>query len=526
MLSAYLYRIRKQLLKKPVNLILIIGAVLFAVGMLCFPMLMQGDEDIPARDITLIVGALNLLLIIFMNFMFFSGLSNGAVGFTNADVNFHLAGPFTPRFNLVIAAQGVLKLAAVIAFVFCCQVSTLSMTLGVSSIDMIAYILSLGALTIVSYALGAFFCTWLDNNKKAKDIVTAVVVIVELAFVAAIFFTLLKTYGSVKNIWALGIRGIISAIGATSAVKFFPVAGWIALIYSGVLLKNVLYTILGIVLLLASIGVVVVLFNKFELNYYETALTSAQKVADMAEAQKAGIDSDSAKINQKIKVGKEVFNNGWGASAFFYRHLHENKRASKFSFINPLALFYRIFVIIYMLFLRFEPEVSLISGMIMMLMLNAVVFGGGKTVLEFNRPYIFMVPEKGSKKVMSCVLASLPEIIFDSIVAGLCMMYYCKFSVPETIVCALMFVVYDVICQLIGVLSVRYMRSLGRYLLMMVRYFIILGVAMIAFVPGMIVGSIVGSMVIGFTVITVIGLVLCGILFIPTSKCIENVDLT
>ncbi len=527
MLSAYLYRIRKQALKKPVILVLEIIAVAFCVLMLFYPTLMSFDEEVVVHNNDLIIGGLNLLTIIIMNFMFYSGLSNGAVGFTNADVNFHLAGPFSPKFNLVIAAAGVFKIAAIFMWVFCCQVAVIYMTFGVSTVDMFGIVLSAGVTILISYALGAFFSTHFDQNKKAKIVTGVIVAVVQFGFVVAGLFTVLNKYGSVSAVRALGFKGIISALGSTLAIKAFPIAGWISLVYTGILIKDILYILIGIALVIASFAAIATLFNKFEINYYETALISAQKVADMKEAQKAGIDSDSAKLNQKIKVGKETFNKGWGSSAFFHRHLLENKRASKFFFINPLALFYRLFVFGYMFLVKFDdPIPTMVSGFIMIFMLNAVVFGGGKTVLEFNRPYIFMVPEKGSKKVMSCLLASIPEMVFDSLLCALCMMYFAKFSVFETITSCVMFLVFDIMCQLIGILSVRYLRSLGRVLLMVVRYFIIFGISLVALIPGIVVGILMKSFGVAFLIIAAVGLIISGVLLIPTSKAVDNVDLS
>lgn len=529
MLSAYLYRIRKQALKRPVILILGVLAVAFCVVMLFFPMLMQMDEEeIVVHNNDLIIGAINLILIVVMNFMFFSGLTNGAVGYSFADVNFHLAGPFTPRFNLVIAASGVLKIAAIFLWVFCCQVATLYSAFGVNTADMFGLIISIGFVIVTSYALGAFFCAYFDQNEKAKKTAIAVSVAIEAVFAIVAFLMLLNKYGSFSAIKALGGKGIIAALGSTFAVKAFPIAGWIGLVYSGILLKNILYIILGIVLTLAVFAVIYVLFSRFEINYYETALISAQKVADMEESKKAGIDSDSAKLNTKIKVGKETYNKGWGASAFMHRHFLENKRASKFFFINPLALFYRLFTFVYLFIFASSSDMEsmtvFISGLIMILLLNAIVFGGGKTVLEFNRPFIFMIPEKGSKKIMSCLLASIPEMVFDSIVCAAGMWYFAKLSIEETIAIGILFFVFDVLCQLIGVLSVRYMRGLGRVLLTFVRYILIFVISMIAVVPGMIVAFAV-NMTVGFFVMAGIGLVINAILLIPASRAIDNVDL-
>ena len=67
-------------------------------------------------------------------------------------------------------------------------------------------------------------------------------------------------------------------------------------------------------------------------------MASAQKLADLKEAKRAGVDTDTAKVNEKVKVGRETLTKGWGASVFTYRHFLENSRVSKLFFINYLFI--------------------------------------------------------------------------------------------------------------------------------------------------------------------------------------------
>ena len=530
MLSATLYRFRKDLAKKP----WVIAIAVFAIGfmaMLLWTASVNTDDSI-IRNTDLAIGSLNVILIVMFDFIFFSGLDNGVVGFTNADVNFHLAGPFSEKFNLLIAATGIAKLCAITLWVLCSQSSVLHMALGLNSFDIIALLLSAVVVMSVGYLLGAFLGACFNNDEKKLKTVKTIAIILNVAFVAVSFATLYKSCGSFEAIKALGLKGIIAGVGTTLWAKIFPVAGWVNLIYSGILTGNMVYLALGIIITVAAIAGVVILYLKGDVDYYEAAIAGAQKVADAKEAKKAGLDTDSTKLNRKIKVGKEVFDKGWGASAFFHRHLFENKRATRFFFINKLALIYRFITLAYIAIMSrtgFDydggPDMTMIMSVVMMIALNAVVFGGGKTVLEFNKPYIFMIPEKGTTKLFNCILSELPEMIFDSIVCGAIMWFCLKCSILACAGAAVMMLVFDILFELMAIISIRIFRSLGRVLLVMLRTFMGYGVVMVAIIPAAIVFFLSKSLFVFFISAAGAGAVIALILLLIAKNAVDNVEM-
>ena len=348
---------------------------------------------------------------------------------------------------------------------------------------------------------------------------------------------LLDTYGSFSDLRALGLRGIIANAGTTTWSNLFPVAGWTNLIYSGILLKDNMYIIAGILLTVLTAIAIIILYSRVDLNYYEAAIENAQKVADLQEAKKAGIDSDTAKVNRKIKVGKETFNKGWGATAFTQRHLFENQRASKLFFVNPLAITYRLITAAYMFIMgkavTFEGMDfaggrsigPIISGVTMMVILNAIVYGGGKTVLEFNKPYIFMVPEKGSKKLFCCLMAELPEMIFDSLLCTLLMVFFADMTITEGIAFGIMMVVFDMLFELIALVAIRIFRQLGRVLLVITRYFAGYIIIMTTLAPMIITTALTGSLAAGFLAAAGYGIVLALIFLAIARNTVDKVEL-
>ena len=531
MLSATLYRIRKDIAKKPWMIIVAILMVAFAVLMV-FAGSFAGQDAQEVRNLELSVGAINVISIIVFGFVFISGLSSGAVGFTYADVNFHLAGPFTPKFNLLIASSGIMKMCGLYLWIMCMQCTNLSTIFGFGLGDLIALLIGNVIVMSLGYSAGAFLCAYFNDNAAAVLKVKKVFYALYVLFAAVCFGLLYKNYGSIGAIKALGLKGIISAVGSSVPAKFFPIAGWTNLFYTGLVYHNIVYMIIGIITVVGVSAGIIALFLNCDVDYYESAMIGAQKLADMKEAKRAGVDTDTTKLNAKVKVGKETLTKGWGASAFTYRHFLENARGSKLFFVNTLALMYRVITFGYGMMMDKmnmfdDPKANLIAVMIMMIMLNAMVYGGGKTILEFNRPYIFMIPEKASKKLMACIAASLPEMLFDSIVSGALAMYFGRMTIIEGISVVVMMMVFDLLFQLVGLMSLRIFKSLGRMLLVTVRSFIGYGFVLAAFIPGIVVYFLLHgtSLAVIFFSASAFGAILAGILMIFAKDLVDKVEL-
>ena len=522
MLSAYLYRVRRAALKQPWKLILVLLFIVVFGFMLAYPTLMSmpnSDGSVSSsyvqRDLAVVTGGMYLILLVMFNFMFFTGLKNGVVGFSTADVNFHMAGPFTPRFNLIIAASGTMQICLVFTFFLSTQTAIIYKAIGVSSLDLIAILVGAFLSGIIGYFAGSYFGAMFCDDEKKKNGVTAVAVAVDVMAVALFAVTLLINNPSITGI---GVRGVIAALGESPFVKAFPGAGWVAMIYDGVINGSLPLSIAGIALTSAAIIVLVIIYQNSKLNYYDEAIAFAQKAADLAEQKRAGVDADTAAMTRKAKVGKERLGAGEGASAFTAIHFLMNKRGSKVFFINPLSITYRVITGLYLGFMSYNASKEdgiaplFISAFMMMILLNAVLYAGGKTVMEFTEPFVYLVPETSNRKLLACLKADVPEMIFDSILCGAIMMYFCKFTLTQGLAFAVMMIIFDLLCEMAALLIMRLLPSLGRHLLMFVRYMGVIVVVGIASIPIAAVYFILKSMTIALLAGAGTGLILLLIL--------------
>lgn len=532
MLGAYLYRVRRSFLKHPWKLIFVLFfAGIFAI-MMAYPTLMSmpnsdgsmSSSFVP-RDLAVVTGGIYLITIVLFNAMYYTGLKNGVIGFSTADVIYHMAGPFTPRFNLLIAASGTIQICFFVTFLLSTQTSLIYNAIGPSTVDMLFMVLSAFISGVIGYFTGSFLGAKFSDEENKKRIAMIAGIVVDAAALLGFAATLLA---SKVDLTTLGVKGILAEFGKSWFIKIFPVGGWMTMIYDGIINASLIEMIAGTVLTLAAVILIVFIYSHFSLDYYDEAIEYAQKAHDLAEQKRAGVDADTASMTKRAKVGKEKLGGGDGASALTAIHFLMNKRGSKFFFINPVGITYRIITCFYLLVMgrdQSRPEMLAFSAFFMMILLNAILYAGGKTVMEFTKHYIYLIPASSKSKLFACLRADLPEMIFDSVLCGALMYFICKFTVPAALAFALMMCVYDLLCEMAALLIMRLLPSLGRYLLMTIRNFGVIAVTGIASIPIVIVYFIAESMTAAILAGAVTGAVMLLILLPVAAVVVDRAEM-
>ena len=319
MLGAYLYRVRRSLLKHPWKLIFVLFFAAIFIFMIMYPTLMampnsdgsMSSSFVP-RDLAVVTGGIYLITIVMFNFMFYTGLKNGVVGFSTADVIFHMAGPFTPRFNLLLAASGTIQICLFVTFLLTTQTALIYGAIGPSSVDLLFMVFGAFVTGVIGYFTGSFFGARFSDEENKKRIVMIIGIAIDVAAVLGFAVTLLLNNADIAS---LGIKGIIAEAGNSWFIKAFPVGGWMTMIYDGIINSSSWLLATGAVLTIVAVLAIIVVYSRFSLEYYDEAIEYAQKAHDLAEQKRAGIDADTAAMTKRAKVGKEKLGGGSGASA-------------------------------------------------------------------------------------------------------------------------------------------------------------------------------------------------------------------
>ena len=494
MFDAYLYRIINQAKRRKLAIAIVLcGIIGVLTSFARLDNIVQKYGNIHQETM---LGLFSLIMVFAFDYAFAVGFRTGVLGYSLSDVNFHFASPFTPKSNLVISLLYGGASWLFFLWLITANAPLAAMWVGAGRSDVAFLLLEvfftmLLVFMITSY-ISARFC-----SSIAKRIIPVIILLLGQFFaVIMVIRDLISEFGSFDGIREQSARTLIDRIGNSFWVDIFPLAGWNGLIYKGMIRgdQSIMPLVIGVYVLITFI--VILLYVRTDFDYYEEAGANAKTIADIVEASKAGVEAVNTGIARTAQVGNEVLKRGWGASAFFHTHLFENKRASKLFFINKVALIYRAFgllflVIVDSIFEEIYDPVIIILGLVTMLVLNAIVFGGGKTVFEFNRPYLFMVPEKSWKKLAFCIAADVPEMIFDAFLCSLIIkvVAFNDYGVLSFILLMLLMISFDLLSETTGLICVRLFRNLGKFALMGIRYAVIIVFIIVGMVPATILTS-------------------------------------
>ena len=149
--------------------------------------------------------------------------------------------------------------------------------------------------------------------------------------------------------------------------------------------------------------------SKSKRDYYEDVLATTETMQSAISAAKDGVAPEAAP--RVIKVGKTGIGKGEGPSVFFYKHLLENRRASRIVF-SPMALIFMVMTIVFALFSKKAGILPSFSFSIYMMIFTVAL---GRFNRELTKPYIYLLPEPPLKKMIYALAETLPTELLESV---------------------------------------------------------------------------------------------------------------
>jgi|GEM_PF-2458984 len=486
MLSASAYKSLHSVLKRPVALTL--GVAAFVWGIQCLLSMNYYDFRFSERNDTLITALFSVCLIVAFDYAFILGNRMFPMNFSMADCTYHFSGPFS-KWEVVKVPFGK-ALIGMLFFVWFidCQAMMMTFMFDINIADMLWLLGLCMAVMLVSYFLGVALAVLLSEGNKYYY-TSYVFLGYHLILIGVLLYMATSHFHvSIKDLLDVDADELVIYLGDTWPVKTFPVAGWLAYAYKGYLSGNVKYIVLAIVVFVVLMALLLsyLMFGKYD--FYDRACSMATRANDFREARKAGVDMATTSLAVDARVGREKFNHGWGVSAIFYKHIFENIRTSKIFFVNQAAFLFRVVCAGLLLLAKASddadnfPHAFVVGAVVMLMIFNTVAFTGGRTILEFNRPFIYMIPASPRRKLFACIFAEIPEIFFDSLCCGAILWL----ASPTTVTWGMFFcflpmiIAFDFFCEILSLVCVRTMRGLGRYTLLVVKYvFIIIAASLV-----------------------------------------------
>lgn len=434
-----------------------------------------GEDGLGAPDSRLggiIIGYFALMFLLTVN----SGFSTGMSIFKMPDVNFLFVGPFKPvrvlfhgMFNQMATS---LLMALVILFQYGWMHSEFGVSVGGLLIVVVGYGLAVftGQITaMVIYAVSA-------GREHLRKILRVVYVAVTVLWIGYILYNAIGGDDLLKSI----CDASVDSIG-----RLFPVAGWLGAACYEALLGS--YASAGALVAVWAIytAALIIIMAKVDQDYYEDVLQSTETTFAAQSAVKEGRIADAAP--KKVKVGKSGLGGGWGASAFYYKHRVENRRSRKW-LLSGMEI---VFVIVNLGFAFFMRAEGIIPALAFAAYMMFFYVATGRLVKEMTRPYVYLVPEPPTKKLLWCLRESAAGYLVSAVLSFGPMLFYVQAPMPSIVAAAVAYFTYAYLFTAGNLVTERIFGTVTIKALIFIFYFVVLIVLAIPGIAAAIFASIV-----------------------------------
>ena len=389
----------KEMVRKPARLIyLVLVIALFAITLLGGGEAGGAARD--ARELPALAGAFyGLMFVILVS----AGFKNGASMFTLSDVNLLFPAPIRPRavlyYGLFRQLGASLLLGLFLLFQYGWLHSLYGVGVGILILIVVLYGVSVFLAQVV--AMAAYSLTSMSPRRRA--LAEGLIYGVLGAFLVAVL---------ARAALAPGGMSLTSLVDAADSPLFrlMPVAGWTAAMLRGAMTGDFIMLAAYAALTAAFLIAVVVLIARYDHDYYEDVLRTAEVSHSAITAQKEGRVAEAAPAN--VKVGKVGLGRGWGASAIYFKHRVEERRVRRFA-LSPMALVFALIVIVFAFFMRENGALPVFLMAVYMQMFSEALSRFGR---ELTKPYIYLIPESSFSKLLSALRQSVMNGFWESLV--------------------------------------------------------------------------------------------------------------
>lgn len=388
--------------KKPIRIIYIVVFIAFIVMTLVGGKSGAEEADRVIRDISELTAGLNALLILIFTTTFYSGLNNGGTFFKMADVNFLFPSPLNKRNILFYALIQQIGTSMLIGLFILFQYTMLHVSYNLSYFGLLLIFVVYSLTVFLSQTTAMFLYTFVSDSDKKKFTAKTILFAVIFALLAYIGFHVLQNKNDI-------VKGLAEA-GNSLPVLLFPFAGWMGGFVGNILKGSFIQSGLWMILSAAGFTAMLVAMSKSKRDYYEDVLATTETMQSAISAAKEGVTPEATP--RVIKVGKTGLGKGEGPSVFFYKHLLENRRASKIVF-SPMALIFMIMTIVFALFSKKAGILPSFAFSIYMMIFTVAL---GRFNRELTKPYIYLVPEPPLKKMIYALAETLPTELLESVI--------------------------------------------------------------------------------------------------------------
>ncbi len=442
-----------SLKKKPAMLILYIviaASVLFSIVILLViggqsPRMNIADE----RILFLILSGVGLLYLwLFTN----TGLSTGSTLFTMPDVGLMFVAPISPKKILIyglVSTAGKSMLASI--FILFQFQNLRNFGYGITEMILLFLVFTLMVLFCQLLSIGIYIFS--NGNPSRKRLVSMLLYLL-IAGVAAAGLLLQKQQ-------QVTMPEAFLRLIDTNWFGYVPIAGWIVMLFDGLVNGSFASAILGFALFLGFGGIILSLLTTGTADYYEDVLVSTETNYNTLNAKKEGRNIPvQRKKKNKLKDSDIGIQRGSGAYTLLYKQLLEMRRKSRIVFIDNYTIFVMAGAGVAGYYMKkFDIPVLAVYGILGLGVYLQFIFSMmGRLKQELSKPFIYLIPEPSIKKVFAASLTSMIKHGVDG--AGMFLAYTLVSGIvsPHSLFAA---IAYTASGAVFVALTILYQRVLG-----------------------------------------------------------------
>lgn len=401
------------------------------------------------------------------------GLKSGSSFFSIADVQLLFPAPISSRKVLIYGLIKQMSTSLLVGFFLLYQYNWVNQSYGVTISGLLLVLLGYAVCMFASQLTAMTIYVFTSHNERKQRAVKIGIYTIAGLLILYLLFPIFKDQSD--------LMGTITQSANSLVVSLLPVAGWLKAGVVGSLSGDFLMVLAGFGATALLIVGLVTAISKAHGDFYEDVLQATEVTHSVITAKKEGnIDSIPSK---NIKVGKQGLEKGAGASAFFHKHLIENRR-SRIFLLDKSSLILIAAICVFAYFLRENGIVPVLFFSTYVQIFNVST---GRWVMELNRPFVYLVPEPAFKKLMYLCFEGIYKIIVEAIVLFVIIGFIVNVSPGVLIACILMRIGFGMLMITGNILIKRILGSVGSSAIQVMVYFLLM---LVLCVPSVIVAFI------------------------------------
>ena len=466
-----------QMLKKPV---LIVVYALFA-AMMVFAMLPGGRSVGISMDMTPVLRAGAFCLFAFVAYSSISkGLKTGSTFFSMPDVNMLFTSPIRPQAVLLYGVVRQMGMSALATLFMLFQIPNMRNLLHLSGTGIFAvtsgWFILLVCAQIVSLCTYSLTAPYPQRRRIGNYAMYGLIA----AMVAGLGGYLLSRGGD--------MQAVLDYFGLP-IIDYVPLVGWINAYVMGLIAGDTGKALLFLLLAIFFPALGIVLVQRTNSDYYEDVLQATEQTFVLKQAVKDG-KIGAKNTNRNVRAGKSgMVGKGQGASAFFFRHLTEQRRTGMILF-DKGSLVIIVGAAIGGIILRnltakgeIAPFFSCLIAVCILAYILYFLTVTGKFTQELTRPYIYLVPAPEILKLFYSNLTTVMKSLAEGLIAFTILTLLAGLPLWYIPLASLMYASLSQVYISISILTQRILGGSGSKVLSTILY---LGSAGILLVPGVV----------------------------------------